>query len=454
MSVIARRASLGLFLLAAVLIGCSSNPGQQSQLTRQAFADTLRESLQQDLLVPWYPRVIDSTHGGYLSHFSHDWAPLEPQNKFIVTQARHVWTLSQVHEALPREDSLYLRGARHGVDFLHDTMWDEKQGGVHSLVNRQGEVQADANSFTGIKTAYGHAFAIYGLASHYAATGDTSALALAQRTFRWLDEHAHDDEHGGYFQSMRPDGTPYTGWFDDTTPPKDQNSTIHLLEAFTALYEVAPETPRLRDRLQELLVITRDTMVRERGSLRRFFERDWTPISYRDSSLAVRDEHYYLDHMSFGHDVETAFLMLEAAKALGQDPAPTLTVGKRMVDHALEYGWDGEEGGLHDGGFLMGADSVQIARASKSWWAQAEALHTFLLMENRFPDDPHDYGSKARETWQYIDQHLIDHEHGGWFVSGLDESPDARTEPKATIWKGTYHNARALLKSVELLAEE
>ncbi len=445
-----RSVTLGTFLLVVLLVGCSSESEPKSN--RRAFADTLRQSLQQDLLDPWYPRAIDSTHGGYRSHFAHDWTPLEPQNKFIVTQARHVWTLSQVHDAMPRDDSLYLRAARHGVDFLQTAFWDETRGGIHSLVNRAGEVQADSNSFTGIKTAYGHAFIIYGLTSHYAVTGDTTALNLAQRTFEWLDNHAHDDEYGGYFQSMRPDGTPYTDWYDDSTPPKDQNSTIHLLEAFTALYEVAPETPHLRDRLEELLVLTRDTMVRDRGSLRRFFERDWTPVSYRDSSFAVRDENYYLDHVSFGHDVETAFLMLEAANALGKDPAPTLRVGKRMVDHALEYGWDEEEGGVHDGGFVMGADSVQIARSTKSWWAQAEALHTFLLMENRFPQDPRDYGGKARKTWQYIDQYLVDHEHGGWYVSGLDESPDARTEPKGTIWKGTYHNARALLKSADVLA--
>jgi mannobiose 2-epimerase len=451
MSVIANRVSLSIFLLAALLIGCSSSSEQEPQLNRHAFADTLRQSLQQDLLDPWYPRAIDSTHGGYLSHFSHDWTPLAPQNKFIVTQSRHVWTLSQAHGAMPRKDSLYLQAARHGVDFLQNTMWDEQQGGFYSLVNREGDVQVGSNSFTGLKTAYGHAFVIYGLASHYEATGDSNALHLAQRTFRWLDENAHDDEYGGYFQSIRSDGTPYTDWYDDATPPKDQNSTIHLLEAFTALYQVAPDTPRLRDRLQELLVVTRDTMTTDRGSLQLFFERDWTPVSYRDSSMSVREKNYPLDHVSFGHDVETAFLMLEAAEALGQDPAPTLHVGKRMVDHALKYGWDGEDGGFHDGGFVIKPDSVYIARASKSWWAQAEALHTFLLMENRFPDAPQDYRAKARRTWRYIDKYLIDSEYGGWYVSGVDESPDAHTESKGTIWKGTYHNARALLKGAELL---
>lgn len=431
------------------VLGCRSVPADNTR--SDPLADTLRRSLQADLLDHWYPRVIDSTGGGYLSHFAYDWAPLEPQDKFVVTQSRHVWTTSAMHAAAPRDDSLYLRTARHGVDFLKNTMWDEAHGGFHSLTDRQGTVQREGGGFTGRKTAYGTAFAIYGLAEHYDATGDTTALRLAQRAFRWLDDNAHDDVYGGYFQPLRPDGTPHVDGADDGTPPKDQNSTIHLLEAFTTLYKTAPDTPRLRERLDELLTITRDTMTMERGTLHLFFERDWTPISYRDSARSVREEHYSRDHVSFGHDVETAFLMLEAAEALGQDLSPTLEVGKRMVDHALAHGWDAEEGGLYDGGFIEGPDSIRIVKATKTWWAQAEALHTLFLMANRFPDDPHRYETKARETWRYIDRFLIDKEHGGWFVRGLDESPEARTEPKATIWKGNYHNARALLESADLL---
>jgi hypothetical protein len=65
------------------------------------------------------------------------------------------------------------------------------------------------------------------------------------------------------------DGTSYRDGCDAETPPKNQNSTIHLLEAFTTLYEVVPETPRLRDRLEELLVITRGTVTTDRSMLKR-----------------------------------------------------------------------------------------------------------------------------------------------------------------------------------------
>ena len=443
---------VGLCLLVVGLLGPGATRAQRAPTP--LTAETLRHSLEADLLAHWYPRAIDSTHGGFLSDFAHDWTQTGPQNKFVVTQARHVWTTARLHRARPRADSLYLRAARHGVAFLRDTLWDETHGGFYSLVDRAGERLSGEGAHTATKTAYGHAFGIYALAEHYAATGDPAARRFAQRAFRWLDEHAHDAAHGGYFRNLRRDGTPYRTGYDDATPPKNQNSTIHLLEAFTRLYQVAPETPRLRDRLRELLVLTRDTMTTDRGALRLFFERDWTPITYRDSAWATRTAHYGLDHVSFGHDVETAFLMLEAAEALGQAPGPTLAVGKRMVDHALRHGWDRDAGGFYDGGLVVGPDSVRIVRATKAWWAQAEALHTLVLMERHFPDDPQGYGARARAQWRYIERSLIDHEHGGWYRSGLDEAPDARTAPKGGIWKGTYHNARALLRTAALLESE
>ena len=98
--------------------------------------------------------------------------------------------------------------AAQGVDFLRRHLWDAEQGGFHSLVTREGTLVESGDHFTGVKTAYGNAFAIYGLAAYHAASGDTAALGLAQRTFRWLDAGAHDAVHGGYFQVLQRDGTP------------------------------------------------------------------------------------------------------------------------------------------------------------------------------------------------------------------------------------------------------
>ncbi len=417
---------------------------------RQALADSMRASLREQLLNPWYPRAVDATYGGFLSTFAYDWEPVPPDHKMIVTQARHVWTTARAAGFFPELRESYLKQAAQGAAFLRDKMWDSRHGGFFSLVTREGAFKQGSDAFTQGKTAYGNAFAIYGFAAYYEASGDTAALELAQKAFRWLDAHAHDPEHGGYFQFMGRDGTPLReGW--EGVPPKDQNSSIHLLEAFTELYHVWPD-PALRDRLREMLVLVRDTIVAEPGYLQLFFEADWTPVSYRDSTEAVRQANLGRDHVSFGHDVETAYLMLEAAHALGIDEAPTLAVGKRMVDHALAFGWDDQYGGFFDGGYYVEPDEPPvIVMHEKAWWSQAEGLNSLLLLADLYPDDPNRYYDHFEALWHYTLQYLIDPVHGGWYCCGLDQEPERRTALKGSIWKGAYHDGRALMNIVRRL---
>jgi mannobiose 2-epimerase len=189
----------------------------------------------------------------------------------------------------------------------------------------------------------------------------------------------------------------------------------------------------------------------KKGYLTLFFKPDWTPVSFRDSSEASVLKHKSLDHVSFGHDVETAYLMLEASHALGlKNDTETMTVGKRMVDHALTNGWDTTVGGFYDEGYYFkGRDTISIILDSKNWWAQAEGMNTLLLMADHFPDDQMHYYDKFRRQWKYIQTYLIDHVNGDWYEGGLDKEPHKKTALKGHIWKGTYHHFRALSTCVK-----
>ncbi len=409
----------------------------------------MEDVLRGQVLDPWYPRALDEAHGGFLSDFNHQWEADGPQDKFIVTQARHTWTTARAARFFPKADTQYLPMAAHGFSFLRDVMWDATHGGFVEMVSRDGAVQANAAGER-IKRAYGNAFAIYGLAAYYEASEDEEALQLAQDAFRWLDAHAHDPVHGGYFQFMAEDGTPFRDGYGGT-PPKDQNSSIHLLEAFIELYHVWPD-PSVEARLREMLHVVRDTLVTDKGYLTLFTRADWTPISYRDSLQAVREANYRLDHVSFGHDVETAFLILEASEALGIERDTTLRVAQSMVDHAIRNGWDAATGGLYDGGYYPSEDApIDIVRASKAWWAQVEAMNAFLLMAHLFPDAEIPYDDYFQQQWAYVKEYLVDWEHGGLYRGGIDEEPEAETADKGGIWKGAYHETRSLMHCIERL---
>jgi mannobiose 2-epimerase len=201
-----------------------------------------------------------------------------------------------------------------------------------------------------------------------------------------------------------------------------------------------------------MLHVVRDTLVTDTAYLTLFTRADWTPVSYRDSSQAVREANYRLDHVSFGHDVETAFLILEASEALGIERDTTLRVAQSMVDHAIRNGWDEATGGLYDGGYYPSEDApIDIVRTSKAWWAQVEALNAFLLMARLFPDAEISYDDYFRQQWTYVKEYLIDWEHGGLYRGGLDEEPDAKTASKGGIWKAAYHETRSLMHSIERL---
>ncbi|MXV52109.1 N-acylglucosamine 2-epimerase [Pedobacter sp. HMF7647] len=430
------------------LFFCVLNSNAQTQ--KIAIAHEMLKSSRVELLDKWYPLSIDTAYGGFKSAFTYNFRLAPNQEKMIVTQARHTWSNAKASLMFPGV-AYYKYGAKHGFEFLKNVMWDKTYGGFYTLTDREGNVK-NTDSFAA-KEAYGNSFGLYALAAYYESSGDTAALNMAKQVFMWLEKHSHDPVKKGYFQHMMRDGTPVkrNASYPSTSDRgyKDQNTSIHLLEAFTELYTVWSDS-LVRERLKELLFLVRDKITTPKGYLTLFFQPDWTPVSFRDSSEASILKHHYLDHVSFGHDVETAYLMLEASHALGfENDTLTMRIAKKMVDHALDNGWDNKVGGFYDEGYYF-KDKIgmTIIRDSKNWWAQAEGLNSLLLMSDYYPNDKQQYYSKFLKLWSYVQTYLIDHENGDWYQGGLDKEPQYKLALKGQIWKGTYHNFRALMNCV------
>ena len=428
------------------------NQKQDIQISRDSVKKEIENVLNRELDL-FYPLCLDTMYGGYNNDINYKWQLEGSQEKMIVSQARHIWTLSNAAIYYPAKKEKYLSYASYGYKFLRDVMWDKQSGGFFNLVTRSGDPVNDGGKI--IKQAYGNAFAIYALAAYYKAFKDTSALGLAKRTFYWMEKHSYDPQYGGYFQFMRQDGTPFADGFE-STPPKDQNSSIHIMECFTELYGVWHDH-LLKERLGSLLQIIRDTIVTQKGYMTLFFQRDWTPISYRDSSRWVRMNHSDLDYVSFGHDIETAYLMLEASERLGiRHDTITLRIAKKMVDHTIKNGWDNENGGIFDGGYYYKGEEnkITIIKETKEFWAQVEAQNSLLMMSQLFPDEKSIYYTKFLAMWEYNKKYVIDNEYGGWYWGGIDKAPSAKFRPKADIWKADYHSSRAMINCLRRLDDK
>jgi len=425
----------------------------------QGLCAVLQRQLIENMLRKWYPLTLDTECGGFFTNLTANWELPAEQEKMIVSQARHMWMTSKAASFLT-DGSSYEQYARHGLRFIKEHMWDDTYGGFFQIRNRRGGY-SDCRGWRSEKRTYGNACAIYALAALYGLTEDPAVLDLATDAFHWVEDHAYDPVHRGYFQFLTREGKPFDRTSRYTTVAedrlecgyKDQNSSIHLLEAYTELYRVWRD-PTLMNQLTALLHLIRDTMVTEKGYLHLFFTRNWTPVqvSHIPGETCIGD--CALDHISFGHDCETAFLLLEASHALGaENDARTLHVAQRMLVHSIMNGWDQQHGGFFDGGHYVG-DSTQctIVRKAKPWWAQAEALNTLLIFSHLFPDDKC-YHELFEQQWEYIDNYLLDHQRGDWFEGGLDQEPDYRNGPKSHMRKCTYHTGRALMNCIALLSD-
>jgi mannobiose 2-epimerase len=416
------------------LHGTSPTPDGYRRLAREAFRTLLRHDIRL-----WFPRAVDQRHGGFLSNFSATWEPLPAPTKTLVFQSRMTWFSAQLSGSLPRHAAQTFRSqARQGVRFLQRAFLDEALGGLFWSVDATGE---RAPGHSGNKHAYGLAFAIFACAAVAHHLKDKEALGLAQETFRWLDRHGHDSENDGYHEAFSRDGIPIVaGPADQIGTPanhKSSNAHLHLLEAFTELYKVWPDAV-LRERLEELLGIVQARMVAPAGFLHQVFTARFQPVP---------------GPVSYGHDVETAHLLIGATRALGraEDAALWQTV-RALVDHALDFGYDRGLGGFYQ----QGPPDKTATDQRKVWWAQAEALSALLLLHEHTRDGDLRYWQSFIQTWGFIRHHQIDSEYGGWFgIIRPDGTP--HSGPKGYEWKDPYHSGRALLnirKNLRRLAKK
>lgn len=444
-----------------IIIGCllffslrCSGPG--SMLTP---GDHIRSSisacLENDEIAYWYPRVIDSLYGGYTERYSYDWKEDSIQDKYLVYEARHLWTTSMLYRFYPGRPD-FLAYAKHGFAFLKNKMWDPQDGGFFLAVDKQG------NPMQGLideKRIYGQAFAIYSLSEYFLASGDSAALDLARKAFNWIEKKPHDAVYGGYWEIIKRDGTPVS--IADSASEhmgdrlaagyKDYNSSIHLLESLTTLYKAWPDA-RVQSRLEEMYRIVKDTMVDPNGYLIQFFYGDWKRVPPGILNRRAGNNIWYREHVTFGHDIETAYLLLEAAEALHAGDASVLNEAKKLTDHTIRFGWDTLNGGIFDHGEYIGDDSISIIDNHKSWWAEIEALNTLLLMSEKFPAEKDHYYPLFLKQWEYIERYLIDHQYGEFYNYGIDTDPANKTDMKAHAWKASYHTSRGLVNCIKMLS--
>jgi mannobiose 2-epimerase len=415
-----------LLLLPAVRLPAADEPPAQEALREQARR--CRSILKTSLVDFYLLAAVDRANGGYLESLR-DGKLAPTGEKFLTLQGRQLWFFSTLaHEGIERDAAR--EAARAGFEFLQKRMHDGKHGGYFSKVTDAGAPRDPR------KHAYLNAFALYGLVAYHRATGEPTALAAAKDLFRTLEDKAHDRRHGGYVEFFTADWRPLTDpkepCYVGTAGTKTYNTHLHLLEAFTELYRAWPD-PLVRARLAELLVINTHTV---RHPDFPYHIDGWRPDWRRVETPANL-------RASYGHDVECAWLALDAARALGLSPALLRGWAEGLCGYSLNYGYDRRHGGF----FYTGPPGRPADDTRKEWWVQAEALVSMLEMYRL--TGRREYYDAFSQTLDFVEKHQVAREGSWWATRAADGQPMGNA--RSSMWQGAYHNGRAMLRCAKLL---
>lgn len=384
------------------------------------LAGELREELTSGILPYWRQTTVDRRHGGFWGRVSGDGIPAVEAPKGAVLNARILWAFSAAGRTLA-SDTDHALATRAWV-YLREHFWDAKHGGVFWMLDCQGTPVETK------KQVYAQAFAVYALVEYHRLTGESESLACAVSIFRLLEQHAFDARSGGYFEAYSREWT----LLDDVRlSPKDanekktMNTHLHVLEAYTHLFRVWPDAA-LETQLRGLLRIFLDTILdAETHHVVSFFDERWRPRT---------------DFISYGHDVEASWLLVEAADVLGDGrlQEEVRTAALRIAGTVQAEGQD------EDGGLLYEAHADGRCDDDKHGWAQAEAIVGFVNAYQLSGDRT--YLDAARACWDFTRAHVVDGEGGEWFFRVSRSGVPYRSENKVGPWKGPYHNTRACLE--------
>jgi mannobiose 2-epimerase len=390
---------------------------------------SLQQEFHQELIAIadwWAKYTVDHEQGGFYGEIDVDNNPVKSASKGIILNARILWFFSEVAQEVDNPD--YRACATRAYDYLLAHFFDNEHGGVY------WELDAAAAPINTKKQVYAQAFTIYALCAYYQLTGDAQALARALECFNLVELHAIDHAREGYLEAFTRE------WGvmgdlrlsdKDLNYPKSQNTHLHILEAYTTLYQAHP-APEVKAALKYNIKMFDKYMIdRNTHHLRMFMDLEWKDFS---------------PGYTYGHDIEASWLIAKALESLGDadylaELTPTLIkIAEVTVKEAI-----GEQGQVIDSFDF----STRRTNLDTVWWVQAEALVGFLYAYTTTGEEH--YYRAAENSWQFIKTYQIDQENGEWFWLSKLNAQNTEHYYKVGFWKCPYHNGRAMMEAIRYL---
>ncbi len=415
-------------MLALVLAGVTGNCLPLQAATLADHARRYDEQIRSQILPYWYDTAVDGERGGYLLSADAENPAPPATEKQIVTQARMIWGFAHAHlkgYRDPRRD--YLKAARQGFEFMVKYLWDPEFGGYFWKTDLAGKPISDR------KMLYGNAFVVYAFVELHRAGGGRAPLDRALELYRDIQRHCHDAKHGGWGEHYTRDWQLITAHDDrievEVAGLKSANAHLHWMEALAELYDVTKDAEAGKSLAEAIQINATWFYPPEPGKSAFHRHPDWREVTNPKNA-----------GLSYGHNVEFAWLMIRAQEVLGHPPA--WDHFHAVMRHGMRYGWDAERGGLYN----RGVGDRPATDRDKVWWVQSEMMAALTDSLRRHHNTEHE--AALLKLIAFLNAHQIDRTTGVWLDTVSETGVPKRTA-LAHNWKAAYHDLRALVKFVE-----
>ena len=381
----------------------------------------MREEIEKHLtegIIPFWKGMRDDEFGGYYGFLDYDLNLDKKAEKGCILNSRITWFFSNAYTLL--KDESLLDEAKHGYDFLKDHCLDKEYGGIYWSLNYDGTPKDTT------KHTYNQAFCIYALSSYYEASGDAQALELAKKLFTLIETTCMDEV--GYLEAFTRDFKPESNEKlseNGVLADKTMNTLLHVFEAYTELYRVSGDA-KVKRRLLWIMDL--------------FADKVYNPKLHRQEVFFDKHYHSILDLHSYGHDIETAWLIDRGCKVL-DDPELTqkmYAITRDLTAQIYKIAFDGHS--------LANECDRGVVNVHRIWWVQAETVIGFLNGYEKEPEKT-EYLEAAKKEWAFIRDHVIDKRPGSeWFWEVDPEGNPYPDRPIVEPWKCPYHNGRMCME--------
>jgi mannose/cellobiose epimerase-like protein (N-acyl-D-glucosamine 2-epimerase family) len=412
---------------------------QKEEINR--YLKEAENHLVNELLPFWTSRMMDYRKGGYITHFDREGKDTGEDEKSLIAQSRSLYTLSSAHRAGYGEGK-FAKLAEHGINFMIDKMWDKEHGGFYWMTDRSGDVKINK------KILYGLSFAIYSLSEYSLASGDPRGMEYAEKTFELVQAYCSDTYFGGYFEMFERDWT-LAGPGSQGGDRKTLDVHMHLMEAFTTLYECSGKEVHRRKLLEDIEILLNRMMHPDYKTGIPQFTPDWEiapQIKFDiiwgwDRYSEQGEKNNPTDNTCYGHNAEFAWLLIHALDILGKDTGQYKDLLIQIFDHTINNGVDWEYGGV----YVEGPHSGGVYDREKEFWQQAEVM--IGTLDACLLTGEEKYWEAYSNVHRFVFDRVINRNTGEWFPLLTREGEPVWTHMSHS-WKVNYHTVRAMIQSI------